>query len=347
MTGKFSVALPKHIPVERFKRVVLTAINLNPDLLNADRRSLFNSASKAANDGLLPDGREGALVIFRDNKTGKDMCQWMPMVFGILKKLRQSAEIAAISARCVYKNEVEQGRFSFSIADGEEHLKHDPILFGDRGPVVGVYAVAKFKDGTVQHEPLTMEDIAKIRAVSRTGKSEYGPWSKWFDEMCRKSAIRRLSKYLPVSAEDLRSLDRDFHDTEVDQIRSAVQEPQSIGHAAAALAGPTTIDAGDGEQADAGTGEIIEGQSDGGGNDAGDAELVIQHIGVDMVDGNPHWKTYPDKVTPAIEALPSVAAVNAWVAEHQGELDGIKRASAKMAADVIGALDARRLELEG
>lgn len=263
MTGKFVAALPKHIPVDRFKRVVLTAINLNPDLLNADRRSLFNSASRAASDGLLPDGREGALVIFKDNKTGKEMCQWMPMVFGILKKLRQSAEIAAISARCVYKNEVEQGRFSFNISDGEEHLTHDPILFGDRGPVVGVYAVAKFKDGTVQHEPLTMEDINKIRAVSRTGKSEYGPWSKWFDEMCRKSAIRRLSKYLPVSAEDLRTLDRDF-ESEADQIRGEVRaEPQSIVSAAAALAGPTTIDVG-GEIADAETGEIIP-PSDGSG----------------------------------------------------------------------------------
>src|SRR5690349_12093399 len=69
MTPNLALALPKHIPVERFKRVILTALNLNPDLVGADRRSLFNAAQKAAQDGLVPDGREGALVIFNDRKT--------------------------------------------------------------------------------------------------------------------------------------------------------------------------------------------------------------------------------------------------------------------------------------
>src|SRR5688500_3765384 len=82
MDHELSTALPPHMPVERFMRVVLTAVNGNPDLLKADRRTLFESAMKAAQDGLLPDGRDGAFVTF----SGK--VQWMPMVGGILKKVR-------------------------------------------------------------------------------------------------------------------------------------------------------------------------------------------------------------------------------------------------------------------
>ena len=69
-TDQFKGSLPAHIPVERFKKVLLVAVNMNPALVGADRRSFFNSALKAANDGLLPDGREGALVIY--NTKGKD-----------------------------------------------------------------------------------------------------------------------------------------------------------------------------------------------------------------------------------------------------------------------------------
>jgi recombination protein RecT len=263
MTPNLAVALPKHIPVERFKRTVVTALNLNPDLLDADRRSLFNAATKAAQDGLLPDGREGALVIFKekDKATGSfnKKVQWMPMVFGIIRKLRQSGEIASITARVVYKNEFDQGRFRYVISEGEERLEHEPILVGERGPAVLVYASAKFKDGTIQHEPLTMEDVSKARKVSRTGDKEYGPWAQWTDEMMRKTAIRRLSKYLPLSAEDNRMLDRDLSeavDTDFEvQKKAAIAAPQSLD-AARLLGAPAEEPPHDAE-----TGEVIEAET--------------------------------------------------------------------------------------
>ena len=256
MTPNLAVALPKHIPVERFKRTVVTALNLNPELLDADRRSLFNSCTRAAHDGLLPDGREGALVIFKD-KTGKKNVQWLPMMTGIIKKLRQSGEIADISARVVYQREIDEGRFKFVIEDGEEKLHHEPILWGDRGPKVLAYASAKFKDGTVQHEPMTREDILKAKAVSRSSGSEYSPWAKWEDEMWRKTPLKRLAKYLPLSAEDRRVLQDEDEPTEFEEIKQeaiASAQPQSLA-AAAMLAAPED------EVIDAETGEIETEQS--------------------------------------------------------------------------------------
>ena len=87
MGQQFAAVLPKHIPVERFGRVVLTAIQTNPDLLMAERRSLWNAAMRAAQDGLMPDGRLGALVVYRDKKRGP-IAQWMPMIAGIRQKVR-------------------------------------------------------------------------------------------------------------------------------------------------------------------------------------------------------------------------------------------------------------------
>lgn len=213
---KIALTLPSQIKPEAFERVILTAINMQPALLGADRRSLFNACHKAAQDGLLPDGREGALVIF-----GKQVV-WMPMTYGIIKKLRQSGEIAAVSARVVYANELAQGKFTFIIEDGQEKLRHEPILTGERGEPALVYASVRFKDGTVQHEPLTMTDIEKIRKVSRAARS--GPWVDWLEEMMRKSAVRRLSKYLPLSAEDRRTVERDDELTDFEvQKHAAIQ----------------------------------------------------------------------------------------------------------------------------
>ena len=70
MEEQFKAALPAHIPVERFMRVLMTAIQNNPDLLGVERRSLWNAAMKAAQDGLLPDGREGGSS---SSKTGTEV----------------------------------------------------------------------------------------------------------------------------------------------------------------------------------------------------------------------------------------------------------------------------------
>lgn len=211
---QFKAALPAHIPVERFMRVVLTAVQNNPDLLGASRQSFFNSCMRSAQDGLLPDGREGAIVIFntKEKRDGRDVwirkAQWMPMVFGILKKIRNSGEVATITARVVYGGDA----FRYWIDDTGEHLTYEPSDNPDRSVVRRVFAMAKTKDGELFVEPLTPEDIEKIRNVSRS--KDKGPWVDWWEEMAKKSAIRRLAKRLPMSTDldDLIRRDDDLYD---------------------------------------------------------------------------------------------------------------------------------------
>lgn len=208
MGGEIAHALPPHIPVERFMRVVLTAVNANPALLNADRRTLFEAAMKAAQDGLLPDGRDGAFVMFRTKQGADwiDKVQWMPMIGGILKKVRNSGDLVSISAHVVYEND----EFTYILGD-DEKIEHRPTL-GDRGKMMLAYAIAKTKDGGIYREIMPGSEIARVRNVSRA--KDKGPWVEWESEMWRKTVLRRLAKRLPMSSDldDLIRRDDDLYD---------------------------------------------------------------------------------------------------------------------------------------
>lgn len=206
--GEIAKVLPSHIEPEKFTRVLKTITNENPGLLKADRRSLLNAAIKCASDGLVPDGREAAITTFRTKvkdaegrETSIDKAQYMPMVYGIHKKLRQSGEISAIRANVVYQNDV----FKYVLGDVES-IVHEPVM-ANRGKAIAVYAIAVLKDGSIEREVMSYEEVEKVRSVSKS--KDGGPWTTWWSEMARKTAIRRLSKRLPMSSELAQSLEND------------------------------------------------------------------------------------------------------------------------------------------
>jgi recombination protein RecT len=204
MQPEFTAALPPQIPADRFIRTVITAVQMNPKFLNADRRSLLGSCMKAAQDGLLLDGREAALVPFGD------ALQYMPMIGGILKKIRNSGELSTISANVVYQRD----QFDYALGD-DDRITHKPHLGEDRGRAVAVYAIAKTKDGAIYREVMSVAEVEKVR---RASKAANGPaWTNWWDEMARKTAIKRLAKRLPSSADLDRVLDSDNEATGIGQ----------------------------------------------------------------------------------------------------------------------------------
>lgn len=197
MAPQFQAALPKHITVEKFTRVAMTAIQNTPALAKADRASLFGAVVRLAQDGLLPDGREAAIVMFGDK------AQAMPMIAGVLKKIRQSGDVAKVSAQVVYEND----EFVWHLGFDENVTHNPPALDKPRGKAIGAYATAVLKDGSRLLEVMSLEEIEKVRAVSRSGKN--GPWVQWWGEMARKTVMRRLSKRLPMSTDIEDALDRD------------------------------------------------------------------------------------------------------------------------------------------
>jgi recombination protein RecT len=99
----------------------------------------------------------------------------------------------------------EKDTFVWRPCDPERPIEHEtPGLLFDRGPAIGAYAIARLKDGSVMAEVMNREEIEKVRNISRAKGS--GPWTIWWDQMARKTVMRRLSKYLPMDAAPMEAL---------------------------------------------------------------------------------------------------------------------------------------------
>jgi recombination protein RecT len=187
--------LPPNIERKRFVSTVMTAVIKTPDLLQADRGSLLLACMQAASAGILPDGREGAIVIFKDWKTKKKMAQFMPMVTGIVRRLRELGDLTSISAYCVYKGDA----FEVMLGDDPKIIhKPDPTGSRDGDDIVAAYAIFKNGNEVVHREIMTREEIDLTRGVSRAKDGQ--AWKQWLGEMARKTVIRRGSKSVPLSA---------------------------------------------------------------------------------------------------------------------------------------------------
>lgn len=197
LEGEFAKVLPSHIAPEKFTRMVVTALQKNPYLLTLNQNSLFGACMAAAHDGLLPDGKEAALVPY------KGQIAYTPMVWGIVKKVRQSGGLSMLISQVIY----EKDKFRTWTDDSGEHVSHEPEPFQDRGQKVGSFAMMIFTDGSRQVEVMNMKQIKDAQNCSQSDK---GPWNGPFaDEMIRKTVIKRLSKRCPMSPEVQQVIDRD------------------------------------------------------------------------------------------------------------------------------------------
>ena len=219
--SRLKASLPAHLPLERFQRAAMIAVENNMDLLACDPQSLMTSLSRCAQDGLVPDNREAAMVIF-NTKSGNNWvkkAQYMPMVDGVLKRARQSGEISTITARAVYEND----QFDYWIDEDGEHVQFRPNLHGDRGGFKLVFAMAKTKSGELIVEPMSKDEVEKVRMSSKN--PDKGPWKDWYERMACKSVLHRLSRRLPNSSEIMEMLKHDhegynFNDREMKDVNS-------------------------------------------------------------------------------------------------------------------------------
>lgn len=192
---QIKVALPRHLTPDRFLRVILTSIRKNPLLLECEEKSLLAAVMQSAQLGLEPDGILGHayLIPYRNKKHNRYEAQLQIGYRGFIELARRSGRVQSIQAHVVYEKD------EFQIAYGlDEKLHHVPAR-GDRGAPIGVYAIARFTDGSYHFEFLWKEDVERIRKKSQVPDSE--AWQEFWEEMWKKTAIRRLAKYLPLAPE--------------------------------------------------------------------------------------------------------------------------------------------------
>ena len=186
MADKFKEALPSTMDEWKFISVAKLTLNQNPKLLQADRNSLMQTFMRAAQDGLYLDGKEAAAVQYGQS------VQYIPMVEGVIKVLHNSGLIKTLSAEVVYENDL----FDYELGT-KQHITHKPLITGDRGKPVCVYAIAVTSNDGQYIEIMNMDDVNKCKQQAKGASSPHSPWVKWFDQMAKKTVIHRIAKRLP------------------------------------------------------------------------------------------------------------------------------------------------------
>lgn len=214
MAPKFKAVLPAHVPVERFVRTTISVITQDPALLLCEPKSLYMAALTAAELGLEPNKALGQcyFVQFWDSKAGISKAQLIPGYQGYLTLARNSGEISSISVSAVYKND----KFRINKMRPDDSF-HEPCMDKDPGPFMGAYCYVVFKDGAHFLEHMTKAEIDKVMMASKTVKrnpdgsvSASGPWRDWYEEMAKKTVVRRARKYLPQAVMKAAQLENAF-----------------------------------------------------------------------------------------------------------------------------------------
>ncbi len=208
--------LPKHFDAERMLKLALGALRTTPKLAGASLSSLLGSVVTCAQLGLEPNTPLGHAYLLPFEKREKLGDQWVTVETqvtviigykGMLDLARRSGQIVSIAAHEVC--EQDEFRFAYGL---DEELVHRPAMT-DRGSIIGFYSVAKLVGGGYSFEFMSTDEVNHIRdkaaEKNRAKKGSNGrpiitgPWADNYVEMGRKTALRRLFKYLPISIESL------------------------------------------------------------------------------------------------------------------------------------------------
>lgn len=195
-----SEVLPKHMTGDRQARLLCAIINKTPKLANCTWASLAQCMIDCSAMGLEPDGRRAHLIPYGNT------CTLIIDYKGLVELIYRSGAVDFIDAFCVYKNELivdpVLGRPRFDVEYGANpDIFHKPLLdSAARGDFVGAYCVAHIKNITKpKFVWMTKGEIDAIRKRSKASGS--GPWVTDYEEMAKKTTIRRISKTLPLSYE--------------------------------------------------------------------------------------------------------------------------------------------------
>jgi recombination protein RecT len=222
MKGEIARCLPKHLTPERMTRIALTELRKTPKLQECDPLSFIAAIMQASQLGLEP-GILGScyLIPFNNNSTGKVECTFMPGYRGFLDLARRSGQIVSLVARAVYAND----KFSYEFGLKED-LTHKPAMT-ERGELVAVYAVAILKDGGHQFDVMSKKDVDLIKNQSKSKNN--GPWITHYEEMAKKTVLRKLFKWLPCSVEMQKAVSLDeLQEAGIQNIKAAASEEFDI-----------------------------------------------------------------------------------------------------------------------
>lgn len=204
MEPEIKKALPSVITPERFTRMVLSAISMTPKLADCTPMSFLGAMMQAAQLGVEPNTPLGQAYLIPYNNKNTLECQFQLGYKGLIDLAYRSGEVEIVQAQIVYANDTFECEFGLN-----PRLKHVPAA-DDRGEPVKVYAIFKTKAGGYGLDVMSMADVRKhAQKYSKSYSSNYSPWSTNFEEMAKKTVLKRVLKYAPLKSDFVRAISAD------------------------------------------------------------------------------------------------------------------------------------------
>lgn len=204
MSGEIAKALPQVMTPERFTRIALSAVSNTPKLGNCTPQSFLGAMMNAAQLGLEPNTPLGQayLIPFENRKKGVTECQFQIGYKGLIDLAYRSGEVKMIDAQTVYEND----EFEYELGM-DPVLKHKPART-NRGNPIYFYATFKLTNGGQGFQVMSIEDVqAHAKKYSKTYNN--GPWQTNFEEMAKKTVLKKLLKYAPLKTEFVKQVTSD------------------------------------------------------------------------------------------------------------------------------------------
>lgn len=204
MAPEIAKALPSVITPERFTRMVTTALSNNRQLLKCSPKSFIGAMMTAAQLGMEPNTPLGQAYLIPYRNHGELECQFQIGYKGLLDLAYRSGEVTIVQAHTVYAN--DEFEYSFGLSPT---LHHVPAKT-DRGEPVFYYAVFQTKSGGYGFEVMSVEDVRQHAIkYSKAYSSSPSPWKTNFDEMAKKTVLKRCLKYAPLKSDFARAVAQD------------------------------------------------------------------------------------------------------------------------------------------
>lgn len=204
MSGEIAKALPQVMTPERFTRIALSAVSNTPKLGNCTPQSFLGAMMNAAQLGLEPNTPLGQayLIPFENRKKGVTECQFQIGYKGLIDLAYRSGEVKMIDAQTVYEND----EFEYELGI-DPVLKHKPART-NRGNPIYFYATFKLTNGGQGFQVMSIEDVREhAKKYSKTYNN--GPWQTNFEEMAKKTVLKKLLKYAPLKTEFVKQVTSD------------------------------------------------------------------------------------------------------------------------------------------